>query len=171
MNIREEQPEDFEAIRAVTDAAFGGEEESALIGRLRTDDLMVVSLIAEEYGEIVAHIAFSELEVTSNDHKRSIRAAALAPMAVAPTHQRLGIGSELVRQGLEKCRENGIEAVAVVGHERFYPRFGFSAEIAECLKCPFSGPFFMVLALKQGIFDDFSGFVIYPDAFGSVTPK
>jgi len=166
MHIREERPEDAEGIRAVNDAAFGGEDESALIERLRDDDLMIASLVAEEYGEIVAHIAFSELEVTSNDHKRSIRAASLAPMAVAPTHQRLGIGSELVRQGLEKCREKGVEAVVVVGHERFYPRFGFSAEIAECLKCPFSAPFFMVLALKQGVFDDFSGFVIYPDAFG-----
>ena len=166
MHIREEQPEDFEAIRAVNDAAFGGEDESALIDRLRDDDLLVVSLIAEEYGEIVAHIAFSELEVTSNDHNCTIRAAALAPMAVAPTHQRLGIGSELVRQGIEICREKGIEAVVVVGHERFYPRFGFSAEIAECLKSPFSGQFFMVLAIKQGVFDDFSGFVIYPGAFG-----
>jgi len=166
MHIREEQPEDAEGIRAVNDAAFGGGDESALIDRLRGDDLLVVSLIAEEYGEIVAHIAFSELEVTSNDHKRSIRAAALAPMAVAPTHQRLGIGSELVRQGIEKCRENGIEAVIVVGHERFYPRFGFSAEIAECLRSPFSGPFCMALPLKHGVFDDFRGFVIYPDAFG-----
>ncbi|HEY9080721.1 N-acetyltransferase [Magnetovibrio sp.] len=165
MRIREEQPDDFEGIRAVNDAAFGGTDESELIDRLREADLVITALVAEEYGEIVGHILFSELEVTSDDHKRSIRAAALAPMAVAPTHQRLGIGSELVRQGLEKCRENGIEAVVVVGHERFYPRFGFSAQIAECLKSPFSGPFSMVLTLKQGVFDDFSGFVIYPDAF------
>lgn len=166
MHIREERDEDSEGIRAVNDAAFGGTDESELIDRLREDGLVVTSLVAEEYGEIVAHIAFSELEVTSNDHKRSIRAAALAPMAVAPTHQRLGIGSELVRQGIEKCRENGIEAVVVVGHERFYPRFGFSVEIAECLESPFSGPFSMVLPLKNGVFDDFRGFVIYPDAFG-----
>ena len=171
MHIREERDEDADGIRAVNDAAFGGENESALIDRLRGDDLLVVSLIAEEYGEIVAHIAFSELEVTSNDHKRSIRAAALAPMSVAPTHQRLGIGSELVRQGIEKCRENGIEAVVVIGHERFYPRFGFSAEIAECLKSSFSGPFHMVLPLKHGVFDDFSGFAIYPDAFDAENSK
>jgi len=171
MQIREERSEDADGIRAVNDAAFGGADESALIERLRDDDLVIASLVAEEYGEIVGHIAFSELEVTSNDRQRSIRAAALAPMAVAPTHQRLGIGSELARQGIEICRENGVEAVVVLGHETFYPRFGFSSEIAECLKSPFSGPFFMVLPLKQGVFDDFSGFVIYPDAFGIGTEQ
>lgn len=166
MRIREEHENDRQGIRDVNDAAFGGTDESQLVDRLRDDGLVITSLVAEEYGEIVAHILFSELEVRSNDGQRTVRAAALAPMAVAPTHQRLGIGSELVRQGLEKCRENGIEAVVVVGHETFYPRFGFSAEKAECLKSPFSGPFFMVLDLKQGIFDDFAGIVIYGDAFG-----
>jgi len=171
MDIREERPEDFAAIRDVNDAAFGGTDEAELIDRLRDEGVVVASLVAEEYGEIVAHILFSELEVASNDHKRTIRAAALAPMAVAPTHQRLGIGSELVRQGLERCRENGVEAVIVLGHENYYPRFGFSAEIAESLKSPFSGPFYMALALKYGIFDGFVGNVIYPNAFGLDTQQ
>ncbi|MBL4614705.1 MAG: N-acetyltransferase [Magnetovibrio sp.] len=169
MEIREELDHDLGGIRAVHDAAFGGTDESSLVDRLRDDGLIVTSLVADEYGEIVAHILFSELEVTSDSQDRSIRAAALAPMAVAPTHQRLGIGSELVRQGLDLCREKGIEAVIVVGpelnHERYYPRFGFSAEIAECIKSQLSGPFFMALPLKQGVFDDFSGSAIYPDAF------
>lgn len=166
MEIRAEQPEDFQAIREVNDAAFGGAQESALVDRLRDDGLLSCSLVAVEYGEIIAHIAFSDLEITDSEHKRSINACALAPMAVAPTHQRHGIGSELVRQGIEKCEELGFEAIVVVGHENYYPRFGFSAQIAECLESPFSGPYFMVLALKQGVFDGFSGIVTYPGAFG-----
>jgi len=171
MDIRTERAEDFAGIRDVNDAAFGGTDESALIDRLRDDGLVITSLVAVEYGEIVGHILFSELEVLSDDRKTSVRAAALAPMAVAPTHQNLGIGSELVRQGLEKCRDAKIEAIVVLGYETYYPRFGFSAEMAKCLKSPFSGPFFMVLPLKQGVFDDFSGFAIYPNAFDALLPK
>ena len=165
MDIREEQSGDEDGICTVNEAAFEGPYEAAIVERLRDAGLIITSLVADEYGEIIGHILFFELEVTSNDHKRSIRAAGLAPMCVAPTHQGLGIGSELVRQGIEKCRENGVEAIIVVGHEHFYPRFGFDAEIAKCMESPYTGSNFMVLPLKQGVFDDFSGTVTYPDAF------
>ena len=171
MEIREEQSEDFLAIGYVNDAAFGDMYESALVDRLRVSDLKVASLVAVEYGEIVGHIMFSELEVTSFDGERSIRAVALAPMAVAPTHQGLGIGTQLVEQGIETCIEIGIEAIIVLGHTHYYPRFGFSAHLAECLESPFSGPEFMVLPLVHGIFDDFTGTVSYPRVFELETPE
>ena len=163
--IRAARADDAQAIRDVTDAAFGGSEESALIDRLQQDGLVEVSLVAVEDGEIVGHIIFSTLEITDLEHNNPIRAVSLAPMAVAPTHQRLGIGSALIHQGIEKCKELGIEAIVVVGHADYYPRFGFSAHLAKCLKSPFSGHFFMVKPLKEGIFDEFSGIVIYPSAF------
>lgn len=167
--IRLEREDDQQGIRDVNDAAFGGTDESTLIERLRADNLVISSLVAVEDGEIVGHIMFSELEITDFEHKAPIRAAALAPMAVAPTHQRLGIGSELVRQGIEKCRESGVEAIVVVGHAEYYPRFGFSAQMGECLKSEFSGPYFMVLPLKAGIFDEYVGIVTYPDAFAPIS--
>lgn len=164
--IRLETPADHLEVEALNDAAFGGPDESHLIEQLRADGLVTASLVADEYGEIVGHILFSDLEVADIEHTRTIRACALAPLAVAPTHQRLGIGSELVRQGIELCEQLGVELIVVVGHAEFYPRFGFSAEKAECLKSPFSGPIHMVLELKTGVLDDFSGAVIYPPAFG-----
>ena len=165
-DIRLETPADHLGIAAVNDAAFGGTDESHLIERLRADGLVTASLVADEYGEIVGHILFSDLEVVDSDHNRTIRACALAPMAVAPTHQKMGIGSELIRQGIDICKQLGIELIVVLGHENYYPRFGFGPEKAECLESPFSGPFFMVLELKSGILDDFTGKVIYPPAFG-----
>lgn len=165
MQVRAEDIDDYGAIQDVNDAAFGTTDESTLIQRLRDDGQIIASLVAVEYGEIVANIVFSALKVVSDDGQREIKAACLAPMAVAPTHQRQGIGSELIRQGLEICEENGIEAVIVMGHADYYPRFGFSAYMAENLKSPFSGPNCMALALKQGVFDDFSGNIIYPHAF------
>lgn len=169
--IRDTRAEDAQAIREVNDAAFGGNEESALIDRLHDDGLVEVSLVAVEDGEIVGNIVFSTLEITDLEHNNPIRAVSLAPVAVAPTHQRLGIGSALINQGIEKCIELDIEAIVVVGHADYYPRFGFSAEIAECLKSPFSGKYFMVKPLKEGIFAEFSGIVIYPDAFGPLLHK
>jgi len=171
MKIRAEQPGDYVDIQNLLDAAFGGHDESTLVQRLRDDGQVITALVAVEYGEIVGHIVFSALEIASNDGKAIIKGASLAPMAVAPTHQRLGIGSELVRQGLEICAQNGIEAVVVVGHKEYYPRFGFSAQKAECLKSAFSGPFCMALPLKQGVFDDFAGNLIYPHAFGVLSEE
>lgn len=164
-HIRPEHDDDVQAIHDVVEAAFGGLDECDLIQRLRDDGLVEVSLVAVEDGEIVGHILFSTLEITDSERKHPVRAVALAPLAVAPTHQGLGIGSELVRQGIEKCKELDLDAIVVVGHAKYYARFGFSAEIAECLKSPFSGRNFMVLPLIQGVFHEFSGIVTYPDAF------
>lgn len=168
--IREACDSDIDGIHDVNDAAFGGTDEAQLIDRLHTDGDIILSLVAVEDGEIVGHILFSRLEITSLDNDTHFRGASLAPVSVAPTHQRLGIGSELVRQGIEKCKELDLDALTVLGHADYYSRFGFSAQHAECLKSPFSGPNFMVLPLIQGIFDDFSGTVTYPDAFG-ITPE
>jgi len=171
MNIREERPEDRLGIIELNIAAFDSTDEANLVEQLREDGAIISSMVADEYGEIIGHILFSGLKVTSNDGKTEISAAALAPLCVAPTHQKLGIGSELIRQGIEKCEENGIEAIVVLGQERFYAQFGFSVEKAENIKSAFSGPFFMVLDLKKGIFDEFQGSAIYPDAFDSLESK
>lgn len=163
--IREATADDAPAIRDVLDAAFGGTAESALVDRLQDDRLVKISLVAVEDGEIVANIVFSSLEITDSDHNNPIHTVSLAPMAVAPTHQRMGIGSALIIQGIERCKEIGVEAIVVVGHDTYYPRFGFSAQIAECLKSPFSGQYCMVLPLKTGIFDEYDGIITYPHAF------
>ncbi|PHS78688.1 MAG: GNAT family N-acetyltransferase [Rhodospirillaceae bacterium] len=167
MDIREERPEDHQSILDVNISAFGGTDEAVLIETLREDGDIRLAMVAVEYGEIVAHILFSDLKVTSNDQKTKISAVTLAPICVAPTHQRLGIGSELMRQAIEKCEEMDVEAIFVLGEDNYYTRFGFSAEKAECTKSSFSGPFFMVLDLKQGIFNDFQGSARYPDAFSA----
>lgn len=164
--VRAEHDRDAEGIRQVLDAAFGGTDESQLVDQLRTDGDLLLSLVADEDGEIVGYIAFSRLQITDLSGENPLQAAALAPVAVAPTHQRLGIGSELIRQGIENCKELDLDAIVVLGHSRYYPRFGFSAEIAECIKSPFSGPNFMVLPLISGVFEDFSGNAIYANAFG-----
>ena len=164
--VREEIPEDCEAIKNLNYLAFGGNDEAEIVDRLRSAGLVAVSLVAIENEKIVGHIMFSLLPIETE--QRIIGAAALAPMAVHPKYQRQGIGSALVRQGLELCRERGKSIVVVVGHPGYYPRFGFSAELAKNLHGPFSGEAWMALKLRKGALDNVTGTVRYPEAFGDL---
>ena len=94
-------------------------------------------------------------------------ALALAPMAVSPAFQLLGVGSELVRRGLDICRDAGHKIAVVLGHPRFYPRFGFSPALAVRLASPFSGKeSFMAAELVPGSLDGVACQVKYPPPFG-----
>jgi putative acetyltransferase len=162
--VRAETPQDLETIREVNRRAFGQEDEARLVDALRTGGYARLSLVAEEGGRIIGHILFSELPIVTQ--AGTLHGLALAPMAVLPARQRQGIGSHLVREGLRGCREAGRRVVVVVGHPDYYPRFGFSAQLAERLKAPISGPPFMALELTPGALAGISGEVRYPPPFG-----
>lgn len=164
--IRDRVPADDEAIGHLNDQAFGGRDESRLIDALRATNLGVIELVAVESAGIVGHILFSRLDLVVDE--RPIRSLALAPMSVSPARQRAGIGSDLVRSGIERARNKGWEAVIVLGHPGFYPRFEFSAAAVGALEAPFSGEAFMALALRPGALDGRMGRVIYPPAFGTI---
>ena len=164
MTIREEIDADFAEIAEITRAAFGGEYEVGLIEKLRGARLVALSLVAVEEGSAIGHVLFSELQVEVNGRK--VKTVALAPVAVRPDRQRLGIGSKLIESGLKFVRNRGYEAVIVLGHPNFYPRFGFSAALTASLNAPFSGKAFMGLELAPGSLSGNNGSVIYPDAFG-----
>jgi len=87
-------------------------------------------------------------------------------VAVAPEAQGRGIGAALCRAGIEAVRALGVEAVVVLGHPDYYPRFGFSAEAARRLASPYAGsPAFMALELAPGALAAPLK-VDYPAAFG-----
>ena len=94
----------------------------------------------------------------------------LAPMAVAPDHQRKGIGSTLVRAGLERCQQLGFGAVVVLGHSEYYPRFGFSPSSRFGMGCEYDVPeeVFMVMELQPGYLRGRSGTIKYHAAFSNV---
>jgi putative acetyltransferase len=92
--------------------------------------------------------------------------ASLAPMAVLPALQRHGIGSRLVREGIEACRRAGYPAIIVVGHPGYYPRFGFSHCVVAHLANPFSaGEAFMGLELAPRALTSAAGRIVYPSPF------
>jgi putative acetyltransferase len=164
--IREETERDHDAIREVNRLAFGGDVESRLGDDLRAGGLVIASLVAVESDQVVGHILFSDLPIETGGEK--IPAASLAPMAVRPEFQRRGIGSALVQAGLVACRTRGKAAVIVLGHESYYPRFGFSAQLGKQIACPFpgAGDAWMALELTPLALANVSGRVRYPDAFG-----
>jgi putative acetyltransferase len=112
---------------------------------------------------IQGHILYSRLTIERGD--AAIRAAALAPVAVLPAFQGRGVGGALIRAGNARCAELALDAIIVLGHAAYYPRFGFSAKAAESLQAPFSGPHFMALELEPGALKD-GGIVRYAKAFG-----
>jgi putative acetyltransferase len=96
--------------------------------------------------------------------------AGLGPMAVRPAWQRQGIGSQLVREGLEECWRSGYEAVVVLGHPEYYPRFGFVPASRFGLRCEFEAPdeAFMALELRSGVLSAGGGVVRYASEFSKV---
>ncbi len=162
--IRKETSADHSAIREVNRLAFDRDDEACLVDALRDGGYVRASLVAEVDGDVVGHILFTELPIDTEDG--IVEALALAPMAVVPSHQRHGIGSMLVQDGLRACAEAGHRIVVVLGHPEFYPRFGFSAKRAEPLKSPFAGEAFMALELVPGALDGVEGKVRYPPPFG-----
>ena len=167
MQIRDETSADIDAVRGLNLAAFDGAAEAKLVDGLRENAEPLISLVAEDEGEIVGHILFSPV-IHSQDG--DLRIMGLAPMAVTPDKQNAGIGTALVESGLERCRESGIAAVIVLGHPRYYPRFGFvpSSELGIVSEYDVPEEVFMVLELESGALQNKSGRVHYHREFGKL---
>jgi putative acetyltransferase len=163
--IRDEVPADRAAVRDVHRQAFGQDEEARLVDALRDGGYARVSLVAEDEddGRVVGHVLFSALPIETS--AGTVDALALAPLAVLPDRQRTGVGSALVREGLRACRDRGHRIVVVLGHQDYYPRFGFSAGRAARLRSPYSGPSFMALELVAGALEGVEGEARYPAPF------
>jgi putative acetyltransferase len=142
--MRPETPDDHAAIDAVHRGAFEGAAEAELVGSLRRNGDIVLSLVADA-DEIVGHVAFSRLTLS----KCLARASALAPLAVVKERQRQGIGSSLVREGLNRLGGSGEDLVLVLGDPAYYGRFGFTTEHAAGLQTPYDGPYLQALALTD----------------------
>ena len=164
VQVRAEQPRDLEGIREVNRLAFRQEDEARLVDALRAGGYTRLSLVALDGERVVGHILFSDLPILTS--QGTLSSLALATMAVLPARQRQGIGSRLVREGLRACTEAGHRIVVVLGHPDYYPRFGFSARLAERLQAPFSGAAFMALELMPGALANVTGEVRYPPPFG-----
>jgi putative acetyltransferase len=168
ITIRPERPEDAPQVRRVNELAFGQPAEADLVYRLKQGCTDTLSLVAED-DAVVGHILFTPVVVESAGGR--VLGTGLAPMAVLPDRQRQGIGSQLVRRGLDILRERGCPFVVVIGHPEFYPRFGFEPASIHGLACQWEGvpdAAFMVLVLDEHAMAGVSGLAKYKDEFNDV---
>ena len=164
--VRPEEPRDSEGVRTVNQQAFGRPNEASLVDALRGVPHSI-SLVACARERVVGHILFTPLQIEGSP--KGVVASGLGPMAVLPECQRQGVGSQLVRAGLDSCRASRTDAVVVIGHPEFYPRFGFVPAATKRLRCEFDVPpeVFMVLELQTGALGSSGGFVKYRPEFSA----
>lgn len=165
LTIRVEIPGSIPAVREVNEKAFGRETEADLVDMLRANGKFALSLTASLNDEIVGHILFTDMLGSAQ------RLAALAPMAVIPDHQCAGIGSTLVRTGIEYLQEQGYDAVVVLGHKEYYPRFGFIPAADFGLTTQFDVPPEHLLVARLSGTPIAPGKVFYQPEFEAVAPE
>lgn len=167
MNIRNEIESDWPSIWKLNAGAFKTEAEAALVDLLRKNGNPFVSIVAEEDQTIVGHILFTPVTLTGHPN---LKMMGLAPMAVAPQYQKKGIGSSLVRSGLKECEKLEMGAVVVLGHPKYYPRFGFLPASNFQIKSEYEVPddVFMVKELRPGYLKGKFGTIKYQEEFGKL---
>lgn len=165
--IRTAGPEDLDAVLAVERAAFGGETEAGLVRSLVADPTAFVdglSLVADDDGTVVGHVLFTQATCIGGEP-----AVLLAPLAVAPAHQRSGVGSALVRAGLARAQELGFGVALVLGDPAYYTRFEFEPAYRSGILPPYPvepADAWMALELSPGALGRAPGTPKLAAAFG-----
>ncbi|MEN8246983.1 MAG: N-acetyltransferase [Thermodesulfobacteriota bacterium] len=167
MHIREALESDLKDVLAVERAAFGSDEEAALVGDLLTDDSAkpLVSLLALNKETPVGHILFTRARLEPDV---PLFIYILAPLAVVPEYQKAGMGKALVEKGLKVLSNAGAHLVFVLGHPSYYPRFGFKPAGVLGFKATYpilekNADAWMVQELVPDTIHRFSGKVICAD--------
>ena len=172
MIIREENKHDYDKVYELIEESFKNEklsdhDEQNLVNRLRRSDEFIkeLSMIATDHENIVGHIMLTKIIIL--DKEISHDSLALAPVSVLPEYQGKGIGSLLIKTAIKKAKELGYNSIVVLGHDKYYPKFGFEKASNYEIIAPFEVPdeAFMVLELREESLKHVRGMVQYSKAF------
>lgn len=162
--VRGEKEADLGAVFEINRLAYGREDEGILINSIRKSKSYEkgFSLVAVKDDVILGHALFSKGFITHRG--RRFKCLVLGPVAVLPEHQRRGIGTSLVNEGLERAREVGFGAVVVVGDPVYFGRFGFVPAITKKLRTSLKVPDenFMVREISRNALRGIIGTVMFP---------
>lgn len=172
MTIRQETSKDYEKVfnlikSAFKDADFADYTEQFLVERLRKSDAFIpeLSMVAEIEGEVVGHILLTKIKI--KNEWTMFDSLALAPVSVLPRFQGKGIGGQLILESHKKAKALGYESIVLLGHEKYYPRFGYEQADKYGIELPFEVPKenCMVIALVENGLAGVRGMVAYPKEF------
>ncbi|MDM1555634.1 N-acetyltransferase [Chryseobacterium indologenes] len=174
ITIRQEEVKDYEEVFRLIEKAFkdmehSDHQEHFLVEKLRKSEAFVpeLSLVAEdENGVIAGHILFTKLKI-KNDSE-TFESLALAPVSVSPEFQNQGIGGQLIQEGHLIAQKSGYQSVILIGHENYYPKFGYQKTSNFGISFPFEIPEENGMAIelvKDGL-KNIKGMVKYPKEFG-----
>lgn len=162
--VRGEKEADHDAVFEISRRAYGREDEGALVNAIRKTKSYEkgFSLVAIKEDAVLGHVLFSKGFITHRG--RRFKCLVLGPVAVNPEHQRRGIGTALINEGLERAREVGFGAVVVVGDPVYFGRFGFVPAITKKLRTSLKVPDenFMVKEISRNALRGIIGTVMFP---------
>ena len=172
VDINQEMESDFDAIFALIKKAFATEamsdhREQHLVNRLRKSDAYIpeLALVAKVNNELVGHILLTKLIIKNKTGQYD--SLALAPVSVLPEFQGRGIGGKLIKEAHERAKQLGHKSIVLLGHDKYYPRFGYQQANNFGIELPFDVPKenCMAIELFENGLKDVSGTVVYPKAF------
>lgn len=170
--IRQEQPSDFNAVFNLIEKAFKSEEfsdhqEQFLVERLRKSETFIpeLSLVAETNNQIIGHILLTKIKI--KNESETFTSLALAPVSVLPEYQGKGIGKKLIETIHQKAKALGYQSIILLGHETYYPKFGYKIAEDFNIRLPFKVPKenCMAIELTENALANVSGVVEYPKEF------
>lgn len=172
ITIREENKKDYLLIfdlieKAFKDQEFSDHQEHYLVEKLRKSKAFVpgLSLVAEIENTLVGHILLTEIKIITSDDE--ITSLALAPVSVLSEFQGKGIGGKLINEAHQKATDLGYKSVILLGHEKYYPRFGYKLAEEFGISLPFDVPKenCMAIELQPNALKNIRGEVAYPKEF------
>ncbi len=170
--IRQETPGDYQEVGHIIWEAFKYEQysdqrEHLLVDRLRNSDAFIpeLSIVAEYKKEILGYILLTKIKI--NNENETFDSLALAPVSVKPKYQKKGIGGQLIKAAHKTAKEMGYQSIVLLGHENYYPKFGYERASKYGILLPFDAPDenCMVIELVEHGLNNVSGKVEYPKEF------
>ncbi|EDR30079.1 hypothetical protein, conserved [Entamoeba dispar SAW760] len=172
MQIREEQPSDYNEIYLLVQNAFKTTEHSSgteqdIVIKIRESNNYIknLSLVGILQGKIIGHIMVSKISIVNNQN--TYNSYAIAPLSIAPDQQRKGYGSQLMKEVISRAQKLGLTHLTLFGDDQFYHRFGFETSTKYGIKTdiPCDEKNCMVIQLQEQGLIGIKGIIKYPNYF------